>query len=303
MTIPPSRPTAYTGVKSPNPSTIWERTREPSYLDAKLYTVGDYWLDTVQKKFWQLHEKMDVLIGNVLTPRANWVISTFYTRDADPVATDAAPYQVGDFWYNSSTELFWRCTDITYVNNIPTTADWVLDTVSSTGIQTLQGDVGGSVSPVAGQVDILGGLFGIQFEESINPGELLAKVQVDGSSIDFNGSGQLEVVASPPSLLPWNIVAINTTAAVDNGYMANGGGQIVITLPGTFAVGDIIWVKDFGGNGVRVDPAAGDSIFFNNDGIVTHLDSVETAAALQLVGTIANARWDVISSQGNWISP
>lgn len=297
MTIQPTRTTSYTGVRASHPANIWIRDREPSYEDHELYSVGDVWFNVMTQKFWVLHSKFKSTVSNVLITQGVWVITTHYTRDTDPLATDVTPYQIGDFWYNSSTMQFWRLVDLIYVNNLPSVATWSLSGSGAGTLSMLTGDDSIPVLPDGGgNINVQGGLNGIQFTSG-GVGQLDAAVQVDGVSITINGAGQLVSSSSP---LTWNLIALNTVAVVNNGYMANGGGQITVTLPAVFAFGDIIWVKDFGGNGVQILPAVGDTVQFFNTSVGVSLTSTVNTDAIQLVGSVANSRWDVISSQGNW---
>lgn len=220
-----------------------------------------------------------------------------WTRSRDPSPQDVALYVIGDLWYNDQTLVFWILQDFTGTTLGPL-ADWIILAPATGTMGTLTGDVGGPVSPNAGNINVQGGLNGIQFSNG-GLGQLNAAVQVDGVTIGINGAGQLEQIGS--ASLVWNLIAVNTPALVNNGYMANAGAPITVTLPATFAFGDIIWVKDFNGGGVVVAPNVGQSIVFNDTLVLGSLTSVNITSAVQLVGSIANTRWDVITSMGTWV--
>lgn len=220
-----------------------------------------------------------------------------WTRSRDPGQNDVQLYVIGDLWYNDQTLVFWILQDFTGTSLGPL-ANWIILAPATGTMGTLTGDVGGAVSPVAGNINIQGGLNGIQFSNG-GPGQLNAAVQVDGVSIGINGAGQLTQIGS--ASFTWNMVAVNTLAAPNQGYMANSGAPITITLPSVFAFGDEIWVKDFNGGGVVVVPGAGDTIVFNDTLVAGSLTSVNITSAVQLVASVANSRWDVITSQGTWI--
>lgn len=223
-----------------------------------------------------------------------------WTRNRDPGAQDVDLYTIGDLWYNKATLVFWILDDFTGTSLGPQ-AVWIILAPASGSLGTLTGDDALPVSPVAGNINVLGGLNAIQFTNG-GAGILDAAVQVDNVSIGINGAGQLRQIGS--SSITWQKIAVNTLGAVSNGYMADAGIPISLTLPAVFALGDIIWVKDFQGGGITVLPNAGQSIVFNSFLALVSVSSISSSItpAVQLLGTTANSRWDVISCQGNWIT-
>lgn len=195
-----------------------------------------------------------------------------WTRRRDPNSQDLALYTIGDLWYNETTPSFWILYDTGSFGAL-----WVLlNTSSSQSILTIN-----SVLPDGlGNFNLVAGV-GI----SLTPG-------VNSITIDSTGTG--EVI--------WNMIAVNTVAAVNNGYMANAGVPITLTLPAVCAFGDIVWAKDFANGGLIVQPGAGQTIQFNSSTAAVQIDNIgsQVIDSVQLVCSVANSRWDVISSTGNW---
>lgn len=110
------------------------------------------------------------------------------------------------------------------------------------------------------------------------------------------------------SLFNWTVVNANTPMVVNNGYLVNGGASIDLTLPLTASVGDIIRVATLGTNGVSILQNAGQSINLvdldTTVGVGGRLDLLVTNAVLQgsleLLCTVADTNFKVISGNGNW---
>ena len=196
-----------------------------------------------------------------------------WTRARDPNFQDLRLYVIGDLWYNRVIAKFWILIDTGAFGAL-----WVpLTSSAAAGILTING-----LSPTAlGDFTLVAGA-----NITITPG-------VNSATISAGGTGNVT----------WNLIAVNTLALVNNGYMANAGAPITVTLLPVFAFGEIVYVKDFAGGSVVVAPSAGDSIVFNNQLVVTTITSSGITPALQFIGSIANTRWDVLSSQGNWDIP
>ncbi len=112
--------------------------------------------------------------------------------------------------------------------------------------------------------------------------------------------------AIPAGGISWNEIAIDTNASVNNGYIANHAvNMIVITLPATASVGDIIRVTGIGAGGWRIAQQAGTQVHFGllstTAGAGGKLESTENRDSVELVcvkdsGTY---EWNIISSVGN----
>lgn len=119
-----------------------------------------------------------------------------------------------------------------------------------------------------------------------------------------NGAGSITIAASGGGLT-WTVVTgVAQAAAVNNGYIANNAGQVIVTLPAVSAVGDIITVTGINNaTGWQIAQNAGNQIFFGTSsttaGAGGSLTSTATRDTVTLVCTSINANWQVISSIGN----
>lgn len=108
----------------------------------------------------------------------------------------------------------------------------------------------------------------------------------------------------PPGGIVWNnVTGTSQTAAVGNAYIANNAALVTVTLPSTYAVGDIVRVAGGGAGGWKVAQPSGDNIVFGATTTTTgtggYLASTQQYDAVELVAIAANTTWSVISSQGN----
>jgi len=104
--------------------------------------------------------------------------------------------------------------------------------------------------------------------------------------------------------IAWTEVTGTTQAiAVNNGYIANNGGLVTLTLPATAALGSNVRVTGKGAGGWRIAQNSGQTVFFGNTATTTgatgHLDSTATRDTIELVCVTANNDWNVLSSIGN----
>lgn len=111
-------------------------------------------------------------------------------------------------------------------------------------------------------------------------------------------------IGSTTSSMTWNeVTGTSDTMVVDNGYIANNGGLVTLTLPTTVAVGSIIRVTGKGAGGWRIAQSANQQINFGllstSVGAGGRLDSTATYDTVELVCITANNIFNVISSIGN----
>lgn len=150
-------------------------------------------------------------------------------------------------------------------------------------VQTLTGNSGGAVGPTGGNINVLG-------SGAIN---VVGTPGTSTLTISTSGGG-----------LPWTVETTNTNMAVNNGYIANGGGTLQFLLPSTAAVGSIFRVTGINNaNGWQITQNAGQQIQFGTaattSGTGGSLESTATADAVELVCTVANTNFVVLSSVGN----
>lgn len=110
--------------------------------------------------------------------------------------------------------------------------------------------------------------------------------------------------ASGGSGFTWNEVTGTTqAAAVNNGYLANNGSLVTITLPDTAALGSVVRVSGVGAGGWKIAQNASEIIHFGNTDTTTgtggYLQSTHVRDSIELVCCVANTEWNVLSSQGN----
>ncbi|HET8708937.1 MAG TPA: hypothetical protein VFL85_01510 [Candidatus Saccharimonadales bacterium] len=118
------------------------------------------------------------------------------------------------------------------------------------------------------------------------------------NGVSFNGTANVTV----PGLV-WSVKTASLTGAANNGYIMNGAAQLVLTLPATFAVGTTIRVAGMGAGGWKIAQPTGDNIIFGNQVTTTgtsgYLASTNANDTVELLCTVANTTWTVISSVGN----
>ncbi len=102
----------------------------------------------------------------------------------------------------------------------------------------------------------------------------------------------------------WTVVTgITQAAAVNNGYFANNGALVTVTLPAVAAVGSTVRVAGMGAGGWLVAQNAGQSIRIGSStttpGIGGSLASTDIGDAVEMVCRVADTGWQVLSLVGN----
>jgi hypothetical protein len=101
----------------------------------------------------------------------------------------------------------------------------------------------------------------------------------------------------------WNNVSGTSQALlVNNGYIANNAGLVTLTLPATAVQGSIIRIAGQGAGGWSIVQNTGQLINFGSSPttITTgSLSSTNRFDAVELLCTVANTTFNVLSSQGN----
>jgi len=119
-----------------------------------------------------------------------------------------------------------------------------------------------------------------------------------GSTVTINASGGGGGIS-------WSEVTGTTQAmAVDNAYILNNASLVTATLPDTAALGSVVRVVGKGAGGWKIAQNASESIIWDEDSSTTvgtggSLDSTDDYDAVELVCTVADTTWTVISSKGN----
>jgi hypothetical protein len=119
-----------------------------------------------------------------------------------------------------------------------------------------------------------------------------------------NGAGTITINAAGGALTWTTVTGTSQAGAVNSGYIANNAGQVVVTLPATSAIGDVIAVTGINNaTGWKVAQNAGNQIFFGTSSTTSgtggSLVSTATHDVVYLICVTANANWTVVSSIGN----
>lgn len=110
-----------------------------------------------------------------------------------------------------------------------------------------------------------------------------------------NGAGTITIDVSGSGLAWSTIAGTSQNAAVNNGYVVGNAAQTTITLPATFAVGDVVIIKGFGAAGWILAANTGDTIQLgqsatSSGGTLTSAANFDT---VQVTGIVANTTWSV----------
>lgn len=135
-------------------------------------------------------------------------------------------------------------------------------------------------------------------------GDPSATTLTGGTNISItSSSGSITISDTGPASFVYQTVTTSATAAVNHGYFTNSASLVTMTLPATFAVGDIIEVLYQGTGGWKVGQPAGVNIVYGNVTTTTGTGgSIASSAAgdtIRLVGQVANTTMIVMCSQGN----
>ena len=115
-----------------------------------------------------------------------------------------------------------------------------------------------------------------------------------------NGAGTITVNALGGGL-SWSVVTgVSQSATVNNGYVANNAGQVVVTLPAVSAVGDVVGVTGINNaTGWKLAQNAGNQIFMGTSsttaGATGYLESTATRDSVFVMCTSVNANWQVVT--------
>ena len=150
----------------------------------------------------------------------------------------------------------------------------------------------------------------------VNVGSVASVVSISGDQLGTTtitagtgvtvtpGANTITIAATGGTGFTWNNVTTPTQAmAVNNGYIANDPASLVtLTLPATAAVGTTLWVSGASVDGWTIVENSGQNITFGSDTTTTttgSLSSTQQNDSVQLLCTVANTTWNVITSMGN----
>ena len=139
-----------------------------------------------------------------------------------------------------------------------------------------------------------------------NPFQPIAGVGTATQVLTSNGAGALPTFQDAGGGgLSWSESTGTTQAlAVGTGYITNNVAQVVCTLPDTAALGSVIRICGKGAGGWRISQNAGESIIWDEGtsttgGVGGYLASSDDHDAVEILCTVADTTWTVISSKGN----
>ena len=125
-----------------------------------------------------------------------------------------------------------------------------------------------------------------------------------GANINVvNAANSITISASVPSSITWQTIGASQALAVNNGYMCTAGAALSLSLPAASALGDIIEVTLDGSTSFSITQGAGQSVRMGNTqtttGVGGSLTSTAVGDSFRIVCSVANLRWNVLSSMGN----
>lgn len=138
----------------------------------------------------------------------------------------------------------------------------------------------GSGSPVADTFNIIG--------------TAGTTTNVSGNTLTITGDG-LGVI--------WSVIGASQALAVNHGYICTTGAALSLSLPATSTLGQVIEITLDGSTSFTVTQGAGQSIRFGSvsttAGAGGSMVSTAQGDSIRMVCSVANTKWNVLSSVGN----
>lgn len=120
-----------------------------------------------------------------------------------------------------------------------------------------------------------------------------------------NGAGTISIAASGGGLT-WAVTTVDASIVAGNGYIANKGTVLTMTLPASSAIGDMFTITGINtALGWKIGQNANQQIFFGTSsttvGVGGSLASAATRDTVTAVCVVAgaSAAWNIVSSIGN----
>lgn len=154
---------------------------------------------------------------------------------------------------------------------------------ASSTVSTLTGNSGGAVGPTANNINVLGS-GGVTVVGT--PGTSTLTISVSGTGLSWN-----------------EITAASANMSVDNGYIANRGTLVTLTLPATASIGATVQVAGKGAGLWSIAQNAGQMIHFGSSvtttGVGGSLSAIAQYDCVEVTCITANTQWIVTSAVGN----
>lgn len=161
--------------------------------------------------------------------------------------------------------------------------------------------VGNGTSPVAMIGPLTDGQLLIGNTAGVNPTP--ATLTAGAGITVLNAAGAITISAASTSFT-WSTITASQTLAINNGYVCvSAGGALALLLPPVAAVGSVIEVTLDGATSWTVTQAAGQQVRLGvsqtTAGAGGSLASTAQGNSIRLVCSVANLKFNVISSIGN----
>lgn len=134
-------------------------------------------------------------------------------------------------------------------------------------------------------------------------GNVLEIKGAPGSGISTSASGNT-VLIDADGMMIWQTIIANQAMTSDNGYICIApGGALSLSLPAVSAVGDLLEITLDGSTSFTITQGAGQQIRLGNlattAGVGGSLVSTQQGDSLRMVCSVANLKWNILSSMGN----
>lgn len=292
----------YQGTNAPNPPNLTYQRRDPTPNDWQNVSIGDIWINTTLLKIWMLVS----LSGN----QAVWQllrggsIDSLTSNTGGQVDPDA----------NGNINVLGDGTTITGVGN-PGTNTITFSTIGTGVVSTLTGNSGGPVSPLAGNINVVGtGVIDIVGNPGTNTltvtpsGDIASSFPTDAGTaipalgaLNVVGSGGITTIGTGSTVTVANDGTIATSYATDSGtaipalgilnVVGSGGLSTIgtgstVTVTAIFSAFSFVPTLSFGGASTGITytlqegyyQALGNLVFYSA-GIVLSSKGVATGTA------------------------
>ncbi len=117
-----------------------------------------------------------------------------------------------------------------------------------------------------------------------------------GTGISITNAAGSITIANTGSLSWASIAGTTQTAAVNTGYVISNASATTVTLPATAALGSVVKIAGTGTAGWILLPGAGQTIEIGSSPATTSVTSDNQFDCIELVCTVANTTWVMLSS-------
>jgi hypothetical protein len=211
-------------------------------------------------------------------------------------------------WDTSDSEL-WVCT----TSGSTSSAVWTLVATSSGSIIPSSKGGTGVANPTVHTLPVAEGSNNFNFLGPLANGQLLiGSTGADpspgtitaGAGISITNSAGSITISGTASSIGWNVVTTNTAMSPENGYIANGGSLITLTLPSTAVVGTALAAINLSTGGFTIAQNVGQNIMIGSSVSTTgtggSVSSTAQGDSVYLICAVANTTWITLSGvQGN----